>query len=132
MSKFKEGDRVQAIAPCDHDSSYIGKKGTVINVYKHISSGLNILVTFDDMGSWACEESSLKKINKSIMLKVSIMMKKLLDENTQTLVKAGYINGDLDFTEEGTQALMSLAFSAAKDELVKMAEEKIAEEKADK
>lgn len=64
---------------------------------------------------------------KTIMEKVSVMMKKLLSKDIQTLVKAGYINGDLDLTEQGQKVLMAQLFDANKAELVKSAEEDIAE-----
>lgn len=54
-------------------------------------------------------------------------MKKLLDKDTQTLVKAGYINGDLDLTPAGKLALYSILFEANKSALVEMAKEEIKE-----
>lgn len=61
------------------------------------------------------------------MKKVSNMMKRLLDADTQKLVKAGYINGDLELTPEGHKALNTILFEENKAKLVKMAEEDIAE-----
>lgn len=72
--------------------------------------------------------SGLKPIKKPFMKTISNMMKKLLDADTQALVKAGYINGDLELTTEGGQALQMISFIANKAELVKMAQEKIIEE----
>lgn len=60
------------------------------------------------------------------------MMKKLLDADTRTLVKAGYLDGDLDFTHEGFNALKTILFMENKAELLKMAQEELDEEKATK
>jgi hypothetical protein len=69
----------------------------------------------------------------TIMKNVSNMFKKLTDSKTQTLYKAGYINGDLELTTQGTTTLMELMFTANKDALVTQAETEIAEaEKAEK
>lgn len=70
--------------------------------------------------------------SKSPMKYVNIMMKKLLDKDTQTLVKAGYINGDLEITEDGQKALYALIFADKKPDLVALAQEQLDEEKADK
>lgn len=64
------------------------------------------------------------------MTKLNTMMKKLLDNDTQTLVKAGYINGDLEITSEGSEALRSIMFDKYKSELVALAQEALDEEKA--
>lgn len=69
---------------------------------------------------------------KTVMSKVGIMMKKLLDADTQKLVKAGFINGNLELTEEGQTHLNSVVFETNKAALVTLAEEKIAEEKESK
>lgn len=67
--------------------------------------------------------------NQKPMKKLNAMMKKLLDADTQKLVKAGFINGDLELTQQGKDALWSILFAANKAELVKLADEVIAEEK---
>ncbi len=67
-----------------------------------------------------------------LMTRLNNMMKRLLDKDTQTLVKAGYVNGDLQITGNGHEALTTLMFEANKAELVKLAEEEIAERKAEK
>ncbi len=73
---------------------------------------------------WTLVESTKKK---GFMSKLSIMMKKLLDADTQTLVKAGYINGDLELTEQGEQALFATLFDANKAALVTLAQADLAE-----
>lgn len=67
--------------------------------------------------------------NKPIMKTLTTMMQKLLDAPTQTLVKAGYINGDLELTNEGNNALMAILFVANKDALVADAQTKLDAEK---
>lgn len=74
------------------------------------------------------ENYIINSTTTTIMNKLSIMMKKLLDKDTQILVKAGFIDGDLDLTEEGILALNSILFIEKKTEFVKMAEEIIAEQ----
>lgn len=66
--------------------------------------------------------------NNSMLQTVGAMLKRLLDADSQKLYKAGFINGDLELTDEGTSALMSVLFDANKAALVKEAEEVIAEE----
>lgn len=72
------------------------------------------------------------KPKKTLMNKVSTMMKKLLDADTQTLVKAGYLNGDLDLTDKGKTALNTIVFMANKADLVVSAQEAIDEEETAK
>lgn len=64
-----------------------------------------------------------KPIKKPFMKKLGTMMKKLLDADTQELVKAQYINGDLELTAVGKDALWTIIFSANKQALVDMAKE---------
>lgn len=77
-------------------------------------------------------KGSIKSKRETNMKPLTNMMKKLLDADTQTLVKAGYVNGDLLLTNEGTLALESILFTQNKAELVKLAQEVIDEEKASK
>ncbi len=56
------------------------------------------------------------------------MVKKILDADTRTLVKAGFINGDLALTDDGVSELMGILFLEKKDELVKIANDKITDE----
>lgn len=68
------------------------------------------------------------KPKKTIMKKLNTLVKKLLDSKTQTLLKAGLINGDLERTSTGTDALLDILFLEKMDALVTVAEEHIAEE----
>ncbi len=74
----------------------------------------------------------LDKSKKSMASKLGTMMKKLLDADTQVLVKAGFINGDLELTSEGSNELENAIFDDYKAKLVAVAKEKLAEEEADK
>ena len=65
-------------------------------------------------------------------MKLNNMMKRLLDSDTKKLIKANLINGDLQFTDTGKEALSAILFEANKVELVKIAEEIITEEKENK
>lgn len=47
-------------------------------------------------------------------------------------VKAGYINGDLNLTDEGQDALMAILFAANKADLVTSAQAVITEAEAEK
>lgn len=66
------------------------------------------------------------------MNRVSAMMKRLLDADTQTLVKAGFLDQNLELTEHGCDALDAILFDANKAALVKLAQEKLDEAKASK
>lgn len=81
--------------------------------------------TFDDE-TGTCRESPKK------IMKLSSMMKRLLDKDVQTLIKAGFLDSNLGLTLEGQQALFAMLFVANKAELVKVAQEKIDEEEKSK
>jgi hypothetical protein len=69
------------------------------------------------------------KYSKNKSMKITNLTKKLLDGNTRKLIRAGFIDGELALTDEGVDELLGLFFIEKKDELVKIAEEKIADEK---
>lgn len=132
--KFKEGDRIVNIGCNCHwnDNMYkpnSGKHGVVDRINSSSENGQTYHIKYDDgasgLGGKCCYELETKK---TTMQKVSIMMKKLLNADIQTLVKAGYLNGDLDLTLKGQTALMVQLFESNRAELVKAAEEEIAEE----
>jgi hypothetical protein len=88
-----------------------------------------------EMWGWFCDSQLVlaDSSNKQTMTqKVGSMMKRLLDADTRKLVKAGLINGDLELTTEGQQALMAVLFEGNKAALVKEAEEIISEQEAQK
>lgn len=88
--------------------------------------------TTPNQGNWLWEYyGEFKQPNKpNLKTMLNNFMKKMLDKDTQTLIKAEYINGDLLLTSKGKEALDSLVFQANKAELVKMAQEELDEKKA--
>lgn len=66
-------------------------------------------------------------VKTKLTMKVSSLFKRLVDADTQALVKAGYLNNNLELTDEGENALMAILFEANKPALVKLANEQIAE-----
>lgn len=128
--QLKIGDRV-TISP---SSSYYLDQGGMIGTGRiiTISTSYNSLpykVESQDtkyFNSYA-EKDLILVTTTTLMKTVSNMFKKLTDSKTQTLYKAGYINGDLELTTEGTAALMEITFTANKDALVAQAEAEIAE-----
>lgn len=76
-----------------------------------------------------CAFGAINKTNKTIMEKVSNGFKLFTDKKTQTLKKAGFINGDLEMTDEGVSVLLNIILAEKKDELVAKAEELLQEEK---
>lgn len=80
---------------------------------------------------WVMSRGSGEVEDKKPM-KLTSLMKRLLDKDTQTLVKAGYLDTDLDLTNKGQEALLSLLLMANKPELVKMAQEELDEQKENK
>jgi len=83
----------------------------------------------DYLANWDLAYKQPIKIKKPIMSRLNNMMKRLLDNDTQTLVKAGYINGDLELTAKGREALDSVLFAANKAELVTLAQAELDEER---
>jgi len=74
----------------------------------------------------------IPKDKPSIMASLTNMMKKLLDKDTQVLVKAGYINGDLLLTEKGEEALFAVLFTQNKTDLVTLAQAELDEKEKSK
>ena len=78
------------------------------------------------------KNDSPKQNNGGLFKMLNQMMKKLLDADTQALIKAGYVNGDLLLTAKGQEALNAILFDANKKALLAMATEEIAEQEKDK
>jgi hypothetical protein len=112
---------------CPLEVRYNGK-------YKYIAS-------YATQGLQSCDEKGLVEVLGNVLvdyknnrlinetMKITNLVKKILDKDTRTLVSAGFINGDLAITDEGVSELLGILFLNHKDELVKIAEEKISEEK---
>lgn len=106
-----------------------GKTGYIAGVCDN-----EYVVAYDD-GTFGhgTNYKAITSTNNTPMIKtVSNMMKKLLDADTQALVKAGYINGDLEMTNIGLKALQTILFVANKAALVESAKADIAEAEATK
>lgn len=75
-----------------------------------------------------------KQENKTnqTMQKLTPWLKRALDSGLKTLYKAGYINGDLELTSQGEEALKVIAFDANKEELIASAQTVIDEAEAEK
>ena len=131
--QFKIGDRVVSAKSCtgaENGQIYTVKKGTndqkdeLVIGSREDGSGCICYESWD-----LVEEKTLQNNNKTnFMQTLKGMMKRLLDSETQTLYKAGLLNGDLQLTDAGKLALLELQFVEKKAELVKMAEEMLKEE----
>ncbi len=139
---IKTGDIVENINP---NSKRFGKRARVTSVcfdqWVHVAydkSDLGSYVENIQQGGWEGKEyinkwrNTYKIINTSMIKTLSNMMKKLLDSDTQTLVKADYINGDLELTSEGSNALLTVLFVANKAALLTMAQTAIDEAEKNK
>ena len=77
-------------------------------------------------------QCAIQSINpKENAMSISAIAKRLLDKDTRTLVKAGFLDSELDLTEKGQEALDAINFEEQKAKLVKMAEEELAEEESE-
>lgn len=65
------------------------------------------------------------------MSKLKTLAKKLLSKDIRTLVKAKYLNDDLTVSDRGRAALDAIAVEREMDALVKMAEDRIEEDRED-
>lgn len=63
------------------------------------------------------------KPKKTVMKKLNNFLKKLVDADTQELLKAGLLNGDLELTCQGIYELQAIMFFANKDAMVARAKE---------
>ena len=65
------------------------------------------------------------------MSKLKTLAKRLLNSDIRKLVKGGLLNSDLSVAERGRAAIDALAVEANMAELVKIAEERIEEDRED-
>jgi len=65
--------------------------------------------------------------NNNKMNKLTSMLKRLLDADSQVLYKIGFLDSNLNLTEKGKQELMLLIFDDYKAKLVVKAKEQISE-----
>jgi len=114
---------------------FAGQEPTEFENWEKYGSSTYINLEYDKIILYGSEpeyklkrNSTLNTLTKKSM-KLSSMIKRLLDQDSQTLYKAEFINGDLKLTEEGKNALMVLIFDDYRSKLVAEAKEKIEEEK---
>lgn len=58
-------------------------------------------------------------------MKITNIVKKLIDKDTRTLIEAGFIDDGLSLTDSGASELMGILFLENKAELVKVARENL-------
>ena len=110
-----------------YDGTYIDVQGTSIKGYPIYVNGVSS--SNFQLITKGRKSNKLTKTVKSMRL--TNLAKKLLDADTRTLIKAGYIDGDLELTDAGQRAALSILFIEKKDELVKMAQDEIKEQTED-
>lgn len=63
--------------------------------------------------------------NNNKNMKITNLIKKIIDKDVRTLISADFISRDLTLTDEGVNELLGILFLEKKEELVKIAQEKI-------
>ena len=74
----------------------------------------------------------VKEVNKSMLQTVTNALKRFLNANAQVQYRAGYIDGGLELTERGTNALLVILAKDNEKALTESANEFIAEAEAKK
>ena len=93
-------------------------------------AGLTTMRQLDDIAAQMAREmvESLRQLSqesKKESMSLSAFAKRLLDRKTRILVKAGFLDKELELTDEGIDELTALEFEAHLDKLVARAEEKL-------
>ena len=80
---------------------------------------------------WGADFSytKIKQPKKTLMSQLTTIAKKLLDGDTKKMIEAGFLDQNLNLTNEGKNALHVISFDKHKKELVEAAKEVIAERK---
>lgn len=130
--QWQVGERFRVANHVKGNEDVEGKCATVMWAGKE--GHYNILYDGDtETGGWYDEgDMELISDRKGIMQTLSAMAKRLLDKDTKTLIKAGYLSTDLSITEKGIKHINAFLFDKFKSDIVKVAEEVIAEEEKDK
>lgn len=82
--------------------------------------------------NWTFDEESLELVSsKSKQMKLNSNQKKMLDADTQTLVKNEILNSELNLTSKGQSMLLSRYLNENKAEIAKEVAAQAAEEKAE-
>lgn len=111
---------------------YEEDKGEIVS----IKGGTNLIgiKIHGEEGEYILGKSGIRKLKtnkKNMLKKIGNYVKKMVDPETQALLKAGLINGNLEPTTEGMAELNSILFFANKDALIVRAKEIIAEAEAE-
>lgn len=125
---LQEGMTVKLTKAYFSDCRHVGEKVTVAKTTDGWRSGDHRFEAGDELAILLNPDGTPfegKRI--SMLTKLNNMMKRLLDKDTQALVKAGYINGDLELTETGKVAIWGILFDTHKSLLVESANADIAE-----
>jgi len=69
------------------------------------------------------------KGHKNILKTMNKTLKRVLNANLRAIYKAGYINGDLEFTDKGRKVLEAILLEKYELQLAKEAKEELKEEK---
>ena len=129
MEVFEIGDVIKVVNNHPENRKYEGLEGTIIERWQD-SGNYKYHIKFkngEESRGWT-NDNDMKLNLRKINMKIGTMMNKLLDKDTQLLVKAGFINGDLELTDAGQNALITILFTDRKAELVELAKEIIEEE----
>lgn len=142
---MKIGDRVKIVNTGKMYTTYEEKarelKATKWGARSEVKEGdFGIITGIDSEGFVLVDLGSVEiligikgliKVNNKIggMMEITNLMRKILDKDIRTVMKAGYIDEDLTLTQKGENELMGILFLEKKAELVKMAEEELKENK---
>ncbi len=131
--KFEVGDRVKIIkgsslSNCSWASSmdkYVGEEFVIDIIIKGDRAEYKAWYFMFEWLIPACETISKKE---TIMNTLSNIAKKLFDADTQVLVKAGYLESNMELSCKGKEALAAINLEANKAALVVLAQADLDEE----
>lgn len=123
----------------------------VLNPFEEIYSGSTHTVTLIDeakqdardaalfamwsTGSWKTTYTSTGdtiNLQKEKTMTLSALARRILDADTRTFIKAGFINGDLKLTDKGMDATHLVIFEKYKKEMLDLANEQIEADEKEK
>lgn len=74
-------------------------------------------------------ELELEVITNNKNMKLTSLFKKLVDKDTRIMVEAGFLSEDFQLTEIGANTILGLIFLERKEDIAKLAQEKLDDEK---
>ncbi len=133
-SKFEKGERVFVI---DEDCEFFNQAGIVVEIDED-----TVCVEFEENSEWFDEDQLRSKLKPSrakteslgfarqaepmnVLKTLSTLAKKTFDKKTQNYIRLGWLDNDLEVTEEGIAAVAEVAFSG--ETLEELAARKVAE-----